>query len=149
VNYCNEWKTEECHECANTGKLQMTQFMIAALSYVTLNSGLRQFQATWYLLDWVCTLIWKYFGLPSQICNWWVVMLQGNPACSLATNTYLWISKCDLASYFEWTNSWFPFSFLTAKSLSFFKPYMWKLVIYTKDALPWTFPTYTNSKLIM
>jgi len=78
VCYCNEWKTEEYHECANTGTLQMTRFMIAAVSYFTLSLGLRQFQATWYMLVWVCTSILKYLGLPSQICNWWVVILQGN-----------------------------------------------------------------------
>ena len=113
----NEWKTEECHECTtSTAKLQMPQFMIATVSFVAVSLGLRQFQAAWFFLDWVCTLIWKYLGLHcrSVIDELWCC--RETPG-SFAARTYLWSMQCDLASYFERTNSWFPFSLLTAKSL--------------------------------
>ena len=45
---CNEWKKETRHECAES---KTTRITMTAVRHVTFSSGLRKFQAAWFLLN--------------------------------------------------------------------------------------------------
>jgi hypothetical protein len=48
---CNERKREKRHEFTNTGELKTTRIMMATERHVTSSSGLKKFQAAWFLLN--------------------------------------------------------------------------------------------------
>jgi len=60
----NEWKTEKHHKCTDIEKLGTTRSVMAAVPYIVSGLGrtlFTQFQATWYLWDWV------YMGSTSRL----------------------------------------------------------------------------------
>jgi len=69
---CNEWRIEKWHECANIGKVKLTQIMMATVPHVTSGLGLRKYQADGFLLTRVykdicpgtCALYrrWRQYG---------------------------------------------------------------------------------------
>jgi len=89
VIVCNEWKTEKGHEFTNVGKLKATRIMMATVRHVTSSSGLRKFQAAWFLLN-------RGYQCFVGIC---CLSLQGNIRLLLWWNVGTCVPECAGGEY--------------------------------------------------
>ena len=56
MNACKECKTEKRHKCTNIAQLQTIQILMAVVLLRHFRFTILEFQAAWFLLDWVYML---------------------------------------------------------------------------------------------
>ena len=85
---CNEWKTEKHHECTNMGASKTTRIIMATVLHMPSSSGLREYQAAWFLLNSAVPLTSNNF----TIFHSWTVPITMSLMTTVSLNWCLHIS---------------------------------------------------------